>query len=75
MSDDKKDTTPTPPSSENPDETSAADVEILDNENPGEADIPTSLPVLPVRDIVVFNYMILPCMWDGKKAFRPLTKP
>jgi ATP-dependent Lon protease len=74
MSDDKKDTTPTPPSSENPDETSAADVEILDNENPGEADIPTSLPVLPVRDIVVFNYMILPLYVGREKSVQAIDE-
>jgi ATP-dependent Lon protease len=75
MSDEKKDTLPTPPSSENADETPAADVEILeDNDNPGEADIPTSLPVLPVRDIVVFNYMILPLYVGREKSVQAIDE-
>lgn len=34
-----------------------ADVDIIEER---EVEIPTSLPVLPVRDIVIFPYMILP---------------
>ena len=31
-----------------------------------EIEIPQSLPVLPIRDIVVFPYMILPLLWEEK---------
>ncbi len=37
-----------------------ADVIDMEQKNEKEIDIPESLPVLPVRDIVVFPYMILP---------------
>ena len=73
MSDEKKDTTPTP-TPEQPGDTPPADVEILDNENPGEADIPTTLPVLPVRDIVVFNYMILPLYVGREKSVQAIDE-
>jgi ATP-dependent Lon protease len=36
------------------------DIEIADENDEREIEIPESLPVLPVRDIVVFPYMILP---------------
>jgi ATP-dependent Lon protease len=72
MSDEKKDTTPTTP--EQPGDTSHADVEMIDNENQGEADIPTSLPVLPVRDIVVFNYMILPLYVGREKSVQAIDE-
>ncbi|MDO9083354.1 MAG: LON peptidase substrate-binding domain-containing protein, partial [Humidesulfovibrio sp.] len=33
-------------------------------------DIPTMMPVLPVRDIVVFNYMILPLFVGREKSVK-----
>ncbi|GAU07879.1 endopeptidase La [Desulfoplanes formicivorans] len=72
MSDEKKDTTPTTP--EQTGDNAPADVEMLDNENQGEADIPTSLPVLPVRDIVVFNYMILPLYVGREKSVQAIDE-
>ena len=36
----------------------------------GELDIPHELPVLPVRDIVVFNYMILPLFVGRDKSVQ-----
>jgi ATP-dependent Lon protease len=35
---------------------------------PGKMDLPSVLPVLPVRDIVVFNYMILPLFVGREKS-------
>ncbi|MEK7823342.1 MAG: LON peptidase substrate-binding domain-containing protein, partial [Nitrospirota bacterium] len=32
----------------------------IDTKEEREVEIPTSLPILPVRDIVIFPYMILP---------------
>ena len=44
------------------------------SENEGEEknlpDIPSELPVLPVRDIVVFNYMILPLFVGREKSVQ-----
>lgn len=37
-----------------------------------ESDIPTSMPVLPVRDIVVFNYMIVPLIVGREKSIEAL---
>ncbi|MBU1003631.1 MAG: endopeptidase La [Proteobacteria bacterium] len=39
-----------------------------DNGGPSPSDIPSVLPVLPVRDIVVFNYMILPLFVGREKS-------
>ncbi|MGL4721706.1 MAG: endopeptidase La [Desulfovibrionaceae bacterium] len=36
------------------------------------SDIPTSMPVLPVRDIVVFNYMIVPLIVGREKSIEAL---
>ena len=36
----------------------------------GQPDIPLELPVLPVRDIVVFNYMILPLFVGREKSVQ-----
>ncbi len=45
---------------------SVADEESRDE----EMNIPESLPLLPVRDIVVFNYMILPLFVGREKSVR-----
>lgn len=45
----------------------SADSDLLDQ---GELDIPAQLPVLPVRDIVVFNYMILPLFVGREKSVQ-----
>lgn len=45
-----------------------------DGENEsGHPNIPTSLPVLPVRDIVVFNYMILPLFVGREKSVEAVN--
>ena len=41
-----------------------------DAEDKAQPDIPTELPVLPVRDIVVFNYMILPLFVGRDKSVQ-----
>ncbi|EPR44765.1 ATP-dependent protease La [Desulfovibrio sp. X2] len=41
-----------------------------DDGEKAKLDIPTELPVLPVRDIVVFNYMILPLFVGREKSVR-----
>jgi len=38
----------------------------------GEMEIPSSLPLLPVRDIVVFNYMILPLFVGRDKSIQAI---
>jgi ATP-dependent Lon protease len=38
----------------------------------GEIDIPSSMPLLPVRDIVVFNYMILPLFVGRDKSVQAI---
>lgn len=40
------------------------------DENPSAAALPASLPVLPVRDVVVFNYMILPLFIGREKSVK-----
>ncbi|MBI5519645.1 MAG: endopeptidase La [Desulfovibrio sp.] len=42
----------------------------LDGENPPRPEIPQVMPVLPVRDIVVFNYMILPLFVGREKSVK-----
>ncbi|MFN2342965.1 MAG: LON peptidase substrate-binding domain-containing protein, partial [Desulfonatronovibrio sp.] len=37
-----------------------------------ELDIPSTLPLLPVRDIVVFNYMILPLFVGRDKSVQAI---
>ncbi len=48
----------------------AADLidEASSNLEGAEEDIPSTIPVLPVRDIVVFNYMILPLFVGREKS-------
>ncbi|WP_028575590.1 endopeptidase La [Desulfonatronovibrio hydrogenovorans] len=38
----------------------------------GELEIPSTLPLLPVRDIVVFNYMILPLFVGREKSVQAI---
>ncbi len=40
----------------------------------GEMEIPTKLPLLPVRDIVVFNYMILPLFVGRDKSVQAIDQ-
>jgi ATP-dependent Lon protease len=42
----------------------------LDGENTPRPEIPQVMPVLPVRDIVVFNYMILPLFVGREKSVK-----
>ncbi|MBU1248164.1 MAG: LON peptidase substrate-binding domain-containing protein, partial [Proteobacteria bacterium] len=46
---------------------SSPDGDILDQ---AEVNIPANIPVLPVRDIVVFNYMILPLFVGREKSIQ-----
>lgn len=73
MSDEKNDTPEIIPPKEE-ENTPSVDVEILDTEESGESDIPTTLPVLPVRDIVVFNYMILPLFVGREKSVQAIDE-
>ncbi|MEA4856136.1 endopeptidase La [Solidesulfovibrio sp.] len=41
-----------------------------ESEDKNQPDIPSELPVLPVRDIVVFNYMILPLFVGRDKSVQ-----
>ena len=41
-----------------------------DSENGAEKRLPPVLPVLPVRDVVVFNYMILPLFISREKSVK-----
>ncbi|MFO7726848.1 MAG: endopeptidase La [Desulfonatronovibrio sp.] len=38
----------------------------------GEIDIPSTMPLLPVRDIVIFNYMILPLFVGREKSVQAI---
>ncbi|PIE69313.1 MAG: endopeptidase La [Deltaproteobacteria bacterium] len=60
--------------SEQPDDNPPEDIEVLDDEQPGEPDIPTSLPLLPIRDIVVFNYMILPLFVGRERSIHAVDE-
>ena len=73
MSDEKNETPEVIPPKEE-ENTPSVDVEILDAEESGESDIPTTLPVLPVRDIVVFNYMILPLFVGREKSVHAIDE-
>ena len=73
MSDEKNETPEVIPPKED-ENTPSVDVEILDAEESGESDIPTTLPVLPVRDIVVFNYMILPLFVGREKSVQAIDE-
>ncbi|THB67898.1 MAG: endopeptidase La [Desulfovibrio sp.] len=42
----------------------------VQDDTPRDEDIPSSMPVLPVRDIVVFNYMILPLFVGREKSIQ-----
>jgi ATP-dependent Lon protease len=44
--------------------------EHADQEGKPQTEIPTDIPVLPVRDIVVFNYMILPLFVGREKSIK-----
>jgi len=44
------------------------------SEREGEMEIPTKLPLLPVRDIVVFNYMILPLFVGRDKSVQAIDQ-
>jgi ATP-dependent Lon protease len=45
---------------------------VLKQAAEGEIDIPSSMPLLPVRDIVVFNYMILPLFVGRDKSVQAI---
>ena len=37
--------------------------------------IPEELPLLPLRDIVIYPFMIVPCSFRGKNLFGPWMRP
>ena len=74
MSDEKNDIPEATPLSEEETTSSPVDVDILDTDDPAGSDIPTTLPVLPVRDIVVFNYMILPLFVGREKSVQAVNE-
>lgn len=45
------------------------------NLNAAAQGIPDVLPVLPVRDVVIFNYMILPLFIGRENPCRPWNPP
>ena len=51
-----------------------ADVIDLEEKSEKEIEIPDSLPVLPVRDIVVFPYMILPLFVGRDMSIKAIEK-
>ncbi|MFA6811139.1 MAG: LON peptidase substrate-binding domain-containing protein, partial [Desulfoplanes sp.] len=73
MSDEKNDKPGRIPPQEE-ENTPSVDVEILDAKESDESGIPTTLPVLPVRDIVVFNYMILPLFVGREKSVQAIDE-
>ncbi|MGD8881825.1 MAG: endopeptidase La [Desulfobacterales bacterium] len=50
------------------------DLISLIEEDGASADIPTSLPLLPVRDIVIFSDMVLPLFVGRKKSIRAVEE-
>ena len=55
------------------DETDKKDFAELGNQNADQlnlADIPDQMPLLPVRDVVIYPYMILPLMVGRDKSIR-----
>ncbi len=42
---------------------------------PQNIEVPGQLPLLPVRDIVVFPYMVLPLLSDATCPSRPSKRP
>ena len=52
-----------------------ADSDFTDALNISSRDIPLEVPVLPVRDIVVFNYMILPLFVGRDKSVEAVEAP
>jgi len=46
-----------------------------EKDNDIETEIPEIIPVLPVRDIVVFPYMIIPLFVGGKCRLRRSNRP
>ena len=51
-----------------------ADAESKDDGDKPQTEIPSDLPVLPVRDIVVFNYMILPLFVGRDKSIKAVEE-
>jgi ATP-dependent Lon protease len=50
------------------------DLISLIEEDGGSAEIPTSLPLLPVRDIVIFSDMVLPLFVGREKSIRAVEE-
>ncbi|MFP4111347.1 MAG: endopeptidase La [Desulfonatronovibrio sp.] len=57
-----------------PDEKENKNKQELEEAKAGEAeiDIPSTMPLLPVRDIVIFNYMILPLFVGREKSVQAI---
>ena len=44
----------------------------------GQPPLPATLielPLLPLRDVVVFPHMVIPCLWDAPRASKRLSRP
>ena len=48
------------------------DIEVADNEQ--ELQIPNDLPVLPLRDIVIYPFMIVPLFVSREKSIRAVDE-
>ncbi|MBD5416385.1 MAG: endopeptidase La [Desulfovibrio sp.] len=73
MTEDTKDPAILPDGAEDLDAATAPDADAAPAEGDGPAadrPLPPVLPVLPVRDVVVFNYMILPLFISREKSVR-----
>ena len=55
------------PTGENMARSDKDDLISLIEEDGGSDEIPTSLPLLPVRDIVIFSDMVLPLFQDQRR--------
>ena len=51
-------------------ETDKDDLISIIEEEIGNAEIPTTLPLLPVRDVVIFTDMLLPLFVGREKSIR-----
>ncbi|MGD8333671.1 MAG: hypothetical protein PVF72_16475, partial [Desulfobacterales bacterium] len=50
------------------------DLISLIEEDSANADIPTALPMLPVRDIVIFSDMVLPLFVGRERSIRAIEE-
>jgi ATP-dependent Lon protease len=55
-------------------ETDKDDLISIIEEDIGDTEIPTSLPLLPVRDVVIFTDMLLPLFVGREKSIRAVER-